>query len=347
MVSAGVLRLAALLACCASLVAAAPAAAGSTPAGDFSAPFTTGETDASAGFLFHVLYKNPNNPNAKPSAVDRFLFTLPAGSVFDGSAVPACKAADQAFQQRGKAACPPETVVGRGFLTVMTGFPGEPPFPTDATVYNAGDGLVELFTDQSTGAFLAIERVPFRGRNAFEAPNIADTPGGPPDGRSAAREVRIEFPVSRGADGRSFITTPPDCPASRQWTTRFDWTNADGNSYTNTHDQSCIPSNDFTIVDMGLDGRSTLEVALQVPGAGGVMVSDASTKRRNGKRVRKIRNGRAETDGAGKVTVRSALGSIAKRELARKGSFRISLKVTFTPTGAAGSSQTTKTTRFP
>ena len=186
---------------CAALAGAAPADADSTPAGDFSFRFSSPQPNVSAGLELRQLYKRPDDPNAKPSPVRRFLFAAPEGTVFDGSAVPACAATDQEFQQLGRAACPPGSVVGEGFITVMTGMPGEQPFALDTTVFNGGDGIIELFTEQGTGVFLSIERPKFRGPNAFEDPEIASTPGGPPDFQSAAREAFIEFPASRGSDG--------------------------------------------------------------------------------------------------------------------------------------------------
>lgn len=341
----GSATLAALFACCAALFAAAPASADSTPAGDFNMPFTTAQPNSPTGMTLYVLYKDPKDPNAKPSAVDRILFTLPEGTVFDGTAVPACKATDADFQQKGKAACPPETVVGEGLLTVMTGAPGESPFPLDTTVYNSGDGVIELFTDQSTGAYLALERLPFRGKNAFEGPDIADTPGLGPDNRSAAREVNLVFPMKIGPSGRSFITTPPDCPLSRRWTSRFDWRNADGNSYNTKSDMPCVPSNAFSIADVDL-APSGLDVAVRVPGPGTVMVSDSSSKRKDGKRVRKIRNARVQATNAGTVALEPVLGSIARRTLRRGKKLNIGLRITYVPTGGVGASQTT-VARYP
>ena len=344
---AGVGRLATLIACCVALVAAAPANADSTPAGDVNFPFTSTQPGSPTGVVLYVLYKDPNNPNAKPSAVDRILFTAPEGTVFDGAAVPACKATDSELQQRSKAACPTDTVVGEGYITVMAGVPGESPkgFPLDATVYNTGDGLIQLFTDQGTGAYTAHERLPFRSKNSFEGPNIADTPGFGSDGRSAAREVSIVFPLTRGPSGKSFITTPPDCPPSRLWTARFDWRNADGNSYTANSTMPCVPSNVFTITDADLT-RSGPKVAVRVPGPGSLMVSDSSTKRKNGKRVRKIWNARVQASGAGTFSLKPRLGSVGRKELARKNRLAIGLRVTFVPAGGAGASQTT-TVRYP
>ena len=221
-------------------VGAVPARADSTPAGDFSFQFSTSRPGVPAGLEFRQLYKRPNDPNAKPSPVRRFLFAAPEGTVFDGSAVPACDATDAQFQQMGKAACPSDSVVGTGYITVLTGIPGEQPSSADATGFNSGDGIIELFTAPGAGTFLAIERPKFRGSNAFEDTDIARTPGGPPDGESAAREAYIKFSDARGPAGKPFITTPRECPVSGRWTAKFEWTNADGNSYSNKHDMACV-----------------------------------------------------------------------------------------------------------
>ena len=226
------------------LAFSAPASAESTPAGDFSFEFTSSRPGAPSGLSFTQLYKNPEDADAKPSPVRQFLLAAPKGSVFDGTAVAVCNATDGEFQMMGKAACSAESQVAEGFITVMTGIPGEEPFSLDATVFNSGDGIIELFTMPGTGAFMAIERPKFVGRNAFEDTDVAPTPGGPPDFQSAAREAYLEFPVSRGPGGRSFITTPARCPAAGHWTARFEWTNADGNSYANSDDTTCVRRRD-------------------------------------------------------------------------------------------------------
>jgi len=227
-------------------IGVAPAGADSTPAGDFSFRLSSSRPGTASGLEFRQLYKNPQDANAKPSPVRRFLFAAPEGFVFDGSAVPGCKATDQQFQLMGRAACPPGSVVGTGFITVLTGVPGEAPFPADATVFNSGDGIIELFTMRNTGTFVAIERPKFRGRSAFEDTDVAPTPGGPPDGQSAAREAYLRFPLSHGPSGKSFMTTPATCPASKRWTARFEWANADGTSHRNKHDMRCAPGSAST-----------------------------------------------------------------------------------------------------
>ena len=220
--------------------AMAPAAsADSIPAGDFDFAFKTTEPGGPASLEFRQLYKDPDDPEAKPSPVRRFFFAAPRGTVFDGSAVPACDATDQELQLLGEAACPPETVVGGGYITVMTGTPGEKPFAADATVFNSGTGIIELFTEPSTGLYLASERPEFVRRRAFVDRDIAVTPGGPPDGMSAAREAYLKLPVTIGPEGEPFITMPPRCRANGRWRARFRWTNADGASYTNKDVERC------------------------------------------------------------------------------------------------------------
>ena len=236
-------------------IGVAPAGADSTPAGDFSFRLFSSRPGTAAGLEFRQLYKNPQDANAKPSPVRRFLFAAPEGLSFDGSAMPRCQATDEQFQLIGRAACPPASVVGTGFITVLTGAPGEAPFPADATVFNSGDGIIELFTMRGTGSFLAIERPKFRGRSAFEDTDIAVTPGGPPDGMSAAREAYLRFPLSRGPGGKSFITTPATCPSTKRWTARFEWANADGTSHRNKHDMRCSPGSAATTAPSGCLAR--------------------------------------------------------------------------------------------
>ena len=299
------------------LAAAAPANADATPAGDFSFQFSSARPGTATGLEFRQLYKDPNDPNAKPSPVRRFLFAAPEGSVFDGSAVPACSATDQQFQQMGRAACPADSVVGEGFITVMTGFPGEQPFRADATVFNSGDGIIELFTQEGTGTFVAIERPKFRGTNAFEDTDIAPTPGGPPDFQSAAREAYLEFPVSRGATGRSFITTPPECPVSARWTAHFEWTNADGNSDRNEHDMNCERSSPVA------DPRRAISARLRVRRCTAHR-RDRAFRCRGGRRI--VVFGRAPADA--RVLVRLQRGGrtvLRRRTSAPGGRYRVRL----------------------
>lgn len=50
------------------------------------------------------------------------------------------------------------------------------------------------------------------GRLTAHPPN---TPGGPPDGRTAVREVRLRIPRLIGPGGRPYVTTPRRCLTAR------------------------------------------------------------------------------------------------------------------------------------
>lgn len=103
------------------------------------------------GLRLHILYKAAGSPTAKPSPIRRLLIELPSGTRFDGAARARCLASDAELMALGPAACPPGSRVGSGTLTVDTGFgPPIDPFATDATLFNTGEGFVEVVTQQGT-----------------------------------------------------------------------------------------------------------------------------------------------------------------------------------------------------
>ena len=92
----------------ASAAAAAAPVAHAGPRVDYQQVFTTPVPGQSAGVDTRLLYKNPNDPKAKPIPVRREIFTFPEGTIFDGAGVPDCTAPDLELQLMGDAACPPE-----------------------------------------------------------------------------------------------------------------------------------------------------------------------------------------------------------------------------------------------
>src|SRR5436190_13177769 len=92
------------------LAVAAAALAPSAQAGvraDYKQMFTTSVPGTSTGTDTQILYKNPNDPNAKPIPVRREIFTFPEGTTYDEKAVPDCTASDAELMLLGKSACPP------------------------------------------------------------------------------------------------------------------------------------------------------------------------------------------------------------------------------------------------
>ena len=176
---------------------------------------------APTGLDIHVLYRHPDDPARKPPALTKAIFELPAGTRIEGGAVPRCQASDEELQSQGRDACPTSSTVGRGSFTAMTGLPGADPVETDTTIYNGGDQLIELVTFKGTNTTAGFDRLAIKGSSLVAHPPA--TPGGPPDGRTVPRDIRVSIP-ERGA----FITSPPSCPGSGLWSSRGVFAFADG-----------------------------------------------------------------------------------------------------------------------
>ena len=199
--------------------------------------------DTPAGLRFRVLYKHPDDPEPKPPPLTAATFELPAGTRIDGRAVPHCDATDEQFRARGRDACPPTSRVGDGTLTAVTGL-GSPldPVGTDVTVFNGGDELIELVTFRGTNAMAGIDRLTIRGNTLTAHPPAI--PGGPPDGRTSVREIRLAIPArtsGAGAARRAFVTAPPSCPSSGLWRSRGAFRFTDGGAATILATTPCRP----------------------------------------------------------------------------------------------------------
>jgi hypothetical protein len=70
--------------------------------------------------------------------------------------------------------------------------------------------VLEVVTAEGTDRVLGTDRLHVDGSTLTGAPPV--TPGGPPDGETAVRQ--IDFTIDRAT---GFVTTPATCPTSRQW----------------------------------------------------------------------------------------------------------------------------------
>jgi hypothetical protein len=188
--------------------AGAGAAAAAEPA-EFRFGFETTRPATPTGLRLHVVYRDPENPEGKAPVLTAAAFALPDGTRIDNAAVPRCAATDEQFRARGRDACPPDTRIGEGKLVATTGTPGDP-VTTDVTVFNGDGQLIELVTFEGTNTMAGLDRLTVEGSTLRAHPPA--TPGGPPDGRTSIREVRIAIPARGG-----LVTTPPSCPADRTW----------------------------------------------------------------------------------------------------------------------------------
>ena len=181
---------------------------------------------APTGMSVDVLLKNPQDPEAKPPALDGAELKLPRGMRIDDAAVPRCDASDDDFQAQGRDACPAETQVGSGAVTVMLGVPPADPQKLDLVAFNGDGEIVEVVFFAGTNAVAGIDRVTIEeGKLVAHPPS---PPGGPPDGRTAIRELELNVPRRIGPEGDSYVTTPPRCPRRRTWRSRGHFEFSDG-----------------------------------------------------------------------------------------------------------------------
>ena len=199
--------------------AGTPSAQGSAISFQLSAQAPSTNTAARLG----IVYRNPTDAGAKPPAIRHLRIDLPAGIELRLQQTPSCASSDGEIMAGGPAACPSSSQVGSGTLVAITGFgPPIDPFTTDVTIFNTGEGFLEVVQDRSTGAVLAVDRIRAEGDSLIGNPPTI--PGGPPDGNSAVRTIDFEFPAETG-----YVVTPPDCPAEG-WQTHASFDFADGST---------------------------------------------------------------------------------------------------------------------
>ena len=177
---------------------------------------------------FKFDYVNPDDAEGKPPAVKKVVTVLPRGGRYDPSVPGSCTATDEELMVQGAAACPADSAIGGGVITVDTGVPGPGRIVTADTEFfnNAEDPegeFIYLNTVRDTGARTVIRADVTRRRTITNAGML---PGTPPDG-GAIDTVDVEVTkVVRVVDGkrRGYITTPDTCPRRGTWFARVRFT---------------------------------------------------------------------------------------------------------------------------
>ena len=195
------------------------------------------------GEHFQFDYVNPEDPEAKPPPVKKVVTILPKGARYDASVPGSCTASDAELTLQGAAACPEDSRIGGGVITVDTGMPGPGRFVTADTEFfnNAEDPegeFIYLNTIRDTDARTVVRADVTRRRTITEAPML---PGTPPDG-GAIDTVDVEvLRIARTIDGRrrAYIRTPRKCPEDRTWTAKVRFTYGDDYSQTVPTDNPC------------------------------------------------------------------------------------------------------------
>ena len=222
----------ALVGCCAL---AAGANADPTDRAELTVTLANQAPAQGTALTLKAVYRDPANPDGKPSPIERVVVDLPAGTRIATAALPQCGASDDELRVRGRGACPEESKVGTGKLVAYMGTPADP-VQADVTVFNNRDELVEVVTAEGTDRVLGMDRLHVEGSRLTGNP--PSTPGGPPDGRTAIAEIGFELPARTGSGGTPYVRTPPSCPDGR-WTSRGEFGFADGSTAVATSVTPC------------------------------------------------------------------------------------------------------------
>jgi hypothetical protein len=188
-------------------------------------------------------YVNPTDPAAKPPPVVAIETAFAPGFGIDTSVPERCTVPDAVLLALGGRACPAGSRVGSGAATLATGLPGPAGIVAlDLEVYNGADQAIFLSILHGTGVAVDVIRASFA--NGMMSVQLPPTPGGPPDGRSSLKDIHFSLTTvttSQNGHTRSYLTTPPRCPPSRQWVSRSSFTYTDGVTQTLAPTTPCQP----------------------------------------------------------------------------------------------------------
>ena len=228
-------------------LAAWPACAAASPASGphetVDSSFTTTQPNAAAGFGFHGRYHAAGDPAGDPPYMRKMIFYIPPGLRYDTSVPKRCSASDLELAISGAAACPAGSRLGGG--TTTTKFLG---FPSTLSVDFLNNTDEQIILARSPGlATVARGRIHPDGTVEWASPTCFPSlqPVGCPVDDVLQLESTISVaPYTKSSHGvvRSYLTTPPTCPAAGHWETPIRLWFADGSVDTVTTEQPCAPS---------------------------------------------------------------------------------------------------------
>jgi hypothetical protein len=177
-----------------------------------------------------------DHPGEKPHTITEDSFTFAKGAKVDFSVPTKCTATDQQLVNRGPSACPKSSRVGEGTVNLDMGRPVwiiPRIIKTHVALLSGGPHeIINVFrvTNVPLGfPIRVIDRGDVNGRTLSAENQL--TPGfPPPDDYVAVKFDRLNFDKivkGHGDNRRSFMTTPPSCPASGVWTNTASFTYVD------------------------------------------------------------------------------------------------------------------------
>ena len=194
--------------------------------------YGTDRSDTTTSLRVRLAYRPADGFGGTAPALAGLVLRAPQGARFVPGARPLCTADDAALRVFGRDACPSGSRLGGGTITVDTGL-GAPvdPLRLDLAAFATPKGFIELVQLPGSNLTLGFDRLDVSGETLTAHPPA--TPGGPPDGRTAVRDIDLTLPADTG-----YVRTPAVCPAEG-WTATVTATFAAGGAETATDAVAC------------------------------------------------------------------------------------------------------------
>jgi hypothetical protein len=224
-------------------IAAVPAlalAGGPNSRQDATYKLTQTQPSSSTAEKFKFDYVNPDDPQGKPPAVAKVVTKLPRGARFDTSVPGSCTASDAELMAQGAGACPEDSLIGGGVVTVDTGLPGPGRIVTADVVFanNAEDPegeFIYINTVRDGGLARTVIRADVRKRKTVTVAGML--PGLPPDGGAIDT---VDIKVNAVTEGNNFYATTPRRCKPGGWITSVRFVYPDGVSQVEKTRTPCV-----------------------------------------------------------------------------------------------------------
>ena len=228
-----------VVACAAAWPASAAAQPVSGPHETIDSRLTTMQPGAPTGGHFAGSYHAAGNPSGDPPYMRGMVFREPAGLRIDTSVPDRCTASDLALATMGASACPAGSRIGSGTATAV--FMGQKTTLAADVLNNENEQIIIVRSPFM--ASVSRGRISPDGSITFASPTCfppLPQPACPDDVLQLGSDISTPtFTRTIGGVVRSYMTTPPACPASGHWQTPIAFYWADGTTETVVTQQAC------------------------------------------------------------------------------------------------------------
>jgi hypothetical protein len=227
--------------------AGAAADQGTGPHETVDQTFTTTVPGSPTGGSFNASYHAANDPSGNPPAMRGMVVHPPPGMRYDTSVPDRCSASDLVLQVRGPAACPAGSRIGEGTVEGVMMEPFAHDFVFDHFthhVYLLNNTNEQIILVHSEGYLVVRGQMSADGSISWHNPTCFPVPpvAGCVDDYLIQLRTSVVTPLYTRTSGgvvRSYMTTPPTCPAVGYWSTTADFSWVDGSSDSVVTTQPC------------------------------------------------------------------------------------------------------------